>query len=229
MRTFSARETAWLQELDGIELASFWRRALAFLLDFAIVLLIFVSLVVASTLAYVGYGRLRGRETPAVNIQIKPDKMTFKANDGTELARTSDEVARILYDIVMPILYFGLFNWRTQGRSPGKALFRIRIVSIVHRHLTFWHSIERALGYGAAALEGGFGFVQFFIHPYRRCAQDRLAETIVVTERSYQAMLARPWPPTAVAEPTTPTEALPAAPAPLPSEAAPAESELQSD
>jgi len=30
--------------------------------------------------------------------------------------------------------------------------------------------------------------VQFFIHPYRRCAQDRLAETIVVTERSYQAL-----------------------------------------
>jgi len=44
------------------------------------------------------------------------------------------------------------------------------------------------LGYGAAALELGFGFVQFFIHPYRRCAQDRLAETIVVTERSYQAL-----------------------------------------
>jgi hypothetical protein len=35
-------------------------------------------------------------------------------------------------------------------------------------------------------LEGGFGFIQYFIHPYRRCAQDRLAETIVVTERSYQ-------------------------------------------
>jgi hypothetical protein len=51
-----------------------------------------------------------------------------------------------------------------------------------------WHAVERALGYGAAALELGFGFVQFFIHPYRRCAQDRLAETIVVTERSYQAL-----------------------------------------
>ena len=38
-------------------------------------------------------------------------------------------------------------------------------------------------------LEGGFGFVQFFIHPYRRCAQDRLAETIVVTERSYRTHL----------------------------------------
>jgi hypothetical protein len=65
---------------------------------------------------------------------------------------------------------------------------RIRVVSLVHRHLTFWHSVERALGYGAAALEGGFGFIQFFIHPYRRCAQDRLAETIVVSERGYKLM-----------------------------------------
>jgi hypothetical protein len=37
-------------------------------------------------------------------------------------------------------------------------------------------------------LKGRFGFVQFFIHPYRHCAQNRLAETIVVTERGYQAM-----------------------------------------
>ena len=39
------------------------------------------------------------------------------------------------------------------------------------------------LGYGAATLEGGFGFLQFFIHPYRRCIQDRIAEPIVVTEQ----------------------------------------------
>jgi uncharacterized RDD family membrane protein YckC len=94
-------------------------------------------------------------------------------------------------DILVPVLYFGLFTWRGKGRTPGKRLMRIRVVSLVHRHLTFWHSIERALGYGAAALEGGFGFVQYFIHPYRRCAQDRLAETIVVTELSYKALQSR--------------------------------------
>jgi hypothetical protein len=67
-------------------------------------------------------------------------------------------------------------------------MMKIRVVSIVHRHLGPWHSVERALGYGAAPLEGGFGFVQYFIRPYRRCVQDRIAETIVVTEAGYQAM-----------------------------------------
>ena len=71
---------------------------------------------------------------------------------------------------------------------PANASLRIRVVSLMHRHLSLWHSIERALGYAAAFLEAGFGFFQFFIHPYRRCVQDRIAETIVVTESSYRSM-----------------------------------------
>jgi hypothetical protein len=42
--------------------------------------------------------------------------------------------------------------------------------------------VERALGYGASALEGGFGFVQYFIHGNHCCVHDRIAETIVVKE-----------------------------------------------
>ena len=43
--------------------------------------------------------------------------------------------------------------------------------------------MERALGYGAAVLELGLGFLQFFWSPNRMCAQDRLAETIVIDVR----------------------------------------------
>jgi hypothetical protein len=50
-----------------------------------------------------------------------------------------------------------------------------------------WQSVERALGYGAAVLEGGLGFAQFFWDRNRMCAQDRLAETIVVDERKPRA------------------------------------------
>ncbi len=60
---------------------------------------------------------------------------------------------------------------------------RIRVVSIVHHDLSLWHCVERALGYGASALELGFGFLQYFIHPNRRTVHDRIAETIVVREK----------------------------------------------
>jgi len=49
--------------------------------------------------------------------------------------------------------------------------------------MTFFQSIERALGYGASFLEAGFGFIQFFINPNRRTVHDRIAETIVVDEK----------------------------------------------
>jgi len=58
----------------------------------------------------------------------------------------------------------------------------IRVVSTSHERLSLWHSIERALGYAASALEGGFGFAQYFVHPNHRTVHDRIAETIVVDE-----------------------------------------------
>ena len=199
MRNFSARETEWLEELDGIELAPFWRRACAFAIDWlivAVVLSTIVSVVAAGVLAYMHHhGKslddyARSAPTSGDNGMVSVttrNGVTVKTFHLDEHSRAG-QAMKIVTDVLVPILYFGILLWKGKGRTPGKRLLRIRVVSIVHRHLTFWHSVERALGYGAAALEGGFGFIQFFIHPYRRCAQDRLAETMVVTERGYQAM-----------------------------------------
>lgn len=69
------------------------------------------------------------------------------------------------------------------GRTLGKWISRTRAVSFTSERMGAWQSIERALGYGAAVLEGGLGFLQFFWDRNRMCAQDRLAETIVVDVR----------------------------------------------
>ena len=53
-------------------------------------------------------------------------------------------------------------------------------VSLTGSRTGLWQSIERGLGYGASVLEGGLGFLQFFWDKNRMCAQDRLAETVVV-------------------------------------------------
>jgi hypothetical protein len=52
------------------------------------------------------------------------------------------EWARIALETV---LYFGPSNFFWNGRTPGKRLFRISVVSLVHDRLTLWHSIERHL------------------------------------------------------------------------------------
>jgi len=84
--------------------------------------------------------------------------------------------------LVVFVLYFGLGTFLGRGQTPGKRLLRIRVVSLTHGHISLWHAMERALGYSASALELGFGFLQYFIHPNRQTVHDRIAETIVVKE-----------------------------------------------
>ncbi len=81
------------------------------------------------------------------------------------------------YSLAYTVLFFGLSFYIGNGRTIGKRLMGIRVVSLVHHRLSLWHSVERALGYGASALELGFGFLQYFIHPNRRTVHDRIAET----------------------------------------------------
>ena len=175
MRVFSAHETKRLLELDGVELADFRQRAIAFVVD--VVLAVALLLVVLLGAGWVIW-LVRASQGDTSHYSIKVGE--------TEWERT-------IIELVDPIVYFGLLTYWGDGRTPGKRLTGIRVVSLVHRHMTLWHSIERALGYGAAALEFGFGFLQFFIHPYRRTVQDRIAETIVVKEPSLRASMAE-WP-----------------------------------
>jgi uncharacterized RDD family membrane protein YckC len=85
--------------------------------------------------------------------------------------------------IVVMLLYWATANYLGNGRTPGKWVARTRAVSLTSERLGLWQSIERVLGYGAAILEGGLGFAQFFWDQNRMCAQDRLAETIVIDTR----------------------------------------------
>jgi uncharacterized RDD family membrane protein YckC len=91
-------------------------------------------------------------------------------------------------NIIVALLYWGLFNYFRNGQTPGKWVARTRAVSLTGERLGAWQSVERALGYGAAVLEGGLGFLQFFWDRNRMCAQDRLAETIVVDLRRKSQM-----------------------------------------
>lgn len=138
-------------------LASFWQRAVAFLIDLLIVLAVFVPFEMARQYLVLEYTH------HPIKIAIN-----FSFHD--------------LGDLVFFIFYAGLCVWRTNGQTVGKRLLRIRVVSLVHPKITLWQSVERALGYGASALEAGFGFIQFFIHRNRQCVHDRIAETIVIKD-----------------------------------------------
>ncbi len=144
--------------LEGLELASFWRRAGALAIDFVALVALFTP--VAVPIAYF-WGKAHNVD---VRIEFKP--------------------FHNWYSTIAPVVYFSLLVWLTNGRTLGKWLTGIRIVSLSHERIGFWHSLERALGYGASLLEAGSGFFQYLVHPTRQTVHDRIAETIVVRLRS---------------------------------------------
>ena len=160
-------------QLEGLELADFIRRFIALLID--VFVLIIILYVIGTTLDYFGLIDF------GLKIGISSDKTINtipNINNGMHI--NVPEYLKIILKLSIPVFYFGLITYCTNGYTLGKRIFRIRIISTNHKHLTLWHSIERSLGYYASSLEFGFGFLQYFIDYNRRTVHDRIAETIVI-------------------------------------------------
>lgn len=151
LKYFRARETAREDELDGLPLATFNRRAIGFGVDFVVV----ASLRKISILIWQLYVPHQWESHTLINLPHAIDVIIF-------------------------VIYFCLAHYLGNGQTFGKRLMRIRVLSLTHQRISLWQALERSLGYGASFLEGGFGFAQFFTHRNRQCAHDRLAETVVI-------------------------------------------------
>jgi uncharacterized RDD family membrane protein YckC len=164
---FNPHETTRAEALAGVPLASFGQRLSAIAIDMFLV--------------FATYG-------PAMWVlqRFLQDDLHLKEDiyhSGHVQVRFEFERLNEVAWVVWLLLYFGLFVWLSNGFTPGKRLLRIRVLSLTHARISLWQAAERALGYGASALEGGFGFIQYFIHPNHCCVHDRIAETIVVKDR----------------------------------------------
>ena len=166
-------------QLEGLELAAFNRRFFALLID-SLVLIIILYLI-GTILDYFGIINF------GFSIGISSNKTINNTPDiNNNVHLNAPEYLKIILKLLIPVLYFGLITYFTNGYTFGKRIFRIRIVSTNHKHLTLWHSIERSLGYYASSLEFGFGFLQYFIDYNRRTVHDRIAETIVINVKKIE-------------------------------------------
>jgi hypothetical protein len=77
-------------------------------------------------------------------------------------------------------LYLTIAHALLKGSSVGKKLFRIRVVMIDLRPLTWWLSFERVGGYAAGLATGLLGFAQIFWDPNRQAIHDKVSETVVI-------------------------------------------------
>jgi uncharacterized RDD family membrane protein YckC len=162
---YDAAQADRMKQLSRVRLASFGSRAVAFMIDFLLASLLFF-VVMGILILIVKY-------VPAVRDWDKDREVKIELN-----------FFENWYSVVYLAIFFGLSLYWGHGRTIGKRIMKIRVVSLHHDHLSLWTCFERALGYGASALELGFGFVQYFIHPNHQTVHDRIAETIVVDDRA---------------------------------------------
>jgi uncharacterized RDD family membrane protein YckC len=139
--------------LEGTELASFGRRSGAMAIDMFALIIVFALVIFPIAIYY---------KTHSISAHFE-----FKPFENW-------------YSTLLPVIYFGLSVWLTNGLTLGKKLVGIRVVSVTHERISLWQSVERALGYGASLLEAGSGFFQYAVHPNKQTVHDRIAETIVV-------------------------------------------------
>jgi hypothetical protein len=79
-------------------------------------------------------------------------------------------------------LYFTLFPAFWRGRTPGKFLFRLRVVRLDLSPIRPWTAFERFAGYAAGVATGLLGFVQIFWDANRQGVQDKIVGTVVIRE-----------------------------------------------
>ena len=153
-RTFQVHENPHATALQGLPLATFWQRLLGYGIDILLAVVLWAP------------------------VEFAWRRFVLHEQD-INLRWDFHEIG----NIIVALIYWGLGNYWGNGQTPGKWIARTRAMSLTSPRMGAWQSIERALGYGAAVLEGGLGFLQFFWDRNRMCAQDRLAETIVVDVR----------------------------------------------
>ena len=73
-----------------------------------------------------------------------------------------------------------IFFWTLIGKTPGKFLLGLRVVSRSGRPITFWQALRRYVGYYLSALTMYIGYMWILIDNRRQGFHDKLADTFVI-------------------------------------------------
>ena len=79
-------------------------------------------------------------------------------------------------------LYFSALLAWTNGVTPGKRLFRLRVVRLNGEPMTWFMAFERSGGYAAGFATGLLGFAHMLWDPNRMGIHDKIAETVVIKD-----------------------------------------------
>jgi uncharacterized RDD family membrane protein YckC len=96
------------------------------------------------------------------------------------------------YLLSLPIVFltYSAVSWSFAGRTPGMALFGVRVVRLDGTPVNPARSVVRALGYIVSAILM-LGFIWIAVDRRRQGFHDKLAGTFVIYDDSAKGMVAR--------------------------------------
>ena len=97
-------------------------------------------------------------------------------------------VGMVLARYLSPVACWGYLWWGwSRGQTPGKRLWRVRVIAATGEAMNARRALKRAGGYALACLPLKIGLLPILNDPLRRGWHDRLAQTLVIDDRE-------PWP-----------------------------------
>ena len=146
--------------------AGFWRRFIAYMIDGFIISVVFVILVIVAVLAYFA-GAMSGNSHAWMAELTNPERMAALT-------------AWIwLFSILMNIAYFTYFHGST-GRTPGKMLLNLQVVSAAGTPISFGIAFLRSVGYLVSTLVFCLGYIWVAFDKKKQGWHDKIAGTVVI-------------------------------------------------
>jgi uncharacterized RDD family membrane protein YckC len=149
-----------------VRVAGFWRRALAGVAD--VVVLTVVLGLCDALVALVLH-----RPLPRLQ-QLGPDYLVDAAVNGGAIAE-----AGLILSAIVAFLYFFIFH-ALRGQTPGKRLFRIKVIDGYGQRPSIGRALLRTAGYVPSLLLLALGFLWIGFDRDKRGLHDWLADTYVV-------------------------------------------------
>jgi uncharacterized RDD family membrane protein YckC len=146
--------------------AGFWRRLIAYVIDSTLTAIVFFVLFMIAIMAFF-FGSISGNNRGSLADLMYPEM-------------TSSYVLFIwIFYAAVSIAYFTYFHGTT-GRTPGKMLLGLQVISTEGAPISFGIAFLRAVGYLVSGALFNFGFIWIAFDKKKQGWHDKIASTVVI-------------------------------------------------
>jgi uncharacterized RDD family membrane protein YckC len=146
--------------------AGFWRRFIAYMIDGFIISIILMTLIFIAVIAFFA-GTISSGSNP------------WMAEINNPALALSYTLWIWLFSTMINILYFTYFHGST-GRTPGKMLLGLQVVSVDGNRISFGIAFLRSVGYLVSSICFCLGYIWIGFDRKKQGWHDKIAGTVVI-------------------------------------------------